>query len=177
MSLVIHDAIHDVAHRWGLEAKLIKAMVKVESSNDPWAWNPEPKYRYLWNVKEGKPFRRLSADEIIKETPPKDFPTLHGDRDQEFWAQSASWGLMQIMGAVAREHGFAGRYLSQLCDIETGLEYGARHLVQCLKWAQGDIPAALAAYNGGWHEDNRPGMEPKRNQKYVDKVYREMKNG
>jgi hypothetical protein len=31
-------------------------------------------------------------------------------------ARSISWGLMQVMGQVAREHGFAGKFLSALCD-------------------------------------------------------------
>ncbi len=59
-----------------------------------------------------------------------------------------SWGLMQVMGAVAREYGFSGRFLSQLCDPAVGLEYGCRHLSILLK-RHGTIRAALSAYNSG----------------------------
>lgn len=168
---------HDVALRRGCNPELVKAMVGVESGFNPWAWNPEPRYRYLWNVKTGEPFRPLTVDELDDEIPPKDFPALHGDRDNEFWGQQASWGLMQVMGAVAREYGFAGKYLPQLCDPDTGLEFGCRVLVACLRWAGGDVPAALAAYNGGWTKDNGPGVKYKRNQSYVDKVYKELARG
>lgn len=172
--LYYRDVLHLVAARREVEPKLVEAMVAVESGFNPWAWNPEPRYRYLWDVKKSEPFRPLTATEIQAEVPPADFPFLAGDRDNEFWGQSASWGLMQVMGAVAREHGFPGKYLTQLCDPETGLDFGCLHLVRCLKWAKGDVPAALAAYNGGPTNDNRPGVEPKRNQVYVDKVYKEL---
>jgi len=41
--------------------------------------------------------------------------------------QRTSWGLMQIMGAVARERGFRG-WLTELCDPAVNLEWGCRHL-------------------------------------------------
>ena len=144
---IYRPLIMKLAHK-GMDPLLIEAQVWVESGSNPWAWNPEVKYKYLWNVKTNAPFRALKAFEDAGHVP-ADFPTLGGDRDQEFWGQQASWGLLQIMGAVAREVGFTGVYLTALCDPTTGLIYALKHLAALLQWAQGDESKALAAYNGG----------------------------
>lgn len=84
---------------------------------------------------------------------------------------SASYGLMQVMYPVAREFGYpATDPPEQLYIPAIGLEYGCRVLADRKAWAKGDVPATLAAYNGGKSKDNRPEVEPKRNQRYVDKV-------
>jgi hypothetical protein len=112
-----------------LRPDLVLAIIATESSGNPWAWNAEPKYRWLWNVKTDAAFRQMRADEIDAEVPPPDFPSCSGtDRDQEWWGQQASWGLMQIMGAAAREQGFRGAYLVELVDPFTNIEYGLKHL-------------------------------------------------
>jgi soluble lytic murein transglycosylase-like protein len=85
--------------------------------------------------------------EIANEVPPEDFPYLAGGRDQEWWAQQASFGLAQVMGAVARERGFRGLYLPELCDPETGMLYGIKHLDKFLQ--KYDLRTALLRYNGG----------------------------
>lgn len=136
-----------------IDGDLVESLVIVESSGQRYAWNPEPKYRYLWNVKTNKPFRPLTATEALSKFPPADFPCLAGDPDQEWWGQQASWGLMQVMGAVARERGFRGPFLTELTDVETNLFWGCAHLGHVLEWADGDIFKTLAAYNagqGGW---------------------------
>lgn len=141
--------IEESAHAHGLDHRLVTAVVLVESGGNQFAWNPEPVYRYFWDVKHGRPFRAVTPDELRSERPPADFPTLAGDPDQEWWAQQASWGLMQVMGAVARELGFQGPYLTQLCSAQTNLGYGCRKLNADLKWSGGDLEKALMAYNGG----------------------------
>jgi Transglycosylase SLT domain len=60
-----------------------------------------------------------------------------------------SFGLMQIMGQTARERGFAGKFLTGLCDPETGLEYGCRQLRRCIDLSRGDPSSALLRWNGG----------------------------
>lgn len=67
----------------------------------------------------------------------------------EAHARAFSWGLMQLMGQAAREHGFANTYLASLLDPETNLEWGLRHLR--LKFNQGgnDTHKALLLWNGG----------------------------
>ena len=52
------------------------------------------------------------------------------------------------MGQVAREQSFTGRYLSEHCDPDVGIEYGCRKLSSCLK-ATASIMEALLRYNGG----------------------------
>src|SRR3990167_4673122 len=108
-------AVDRIARAEGLDPALVRAVIAQESGWNPYAWNPEPRWRYFWNVETGSPFRPVRTVEIANAFPPKDFPCLKGDRDQEWWAQQASWGLMQIMGAVAREQGFRGPYLPELC--------------------------------------------------------------
>lgn len=156
------------AYKHGLDADTLEAQVLVESGGEACAWNPEPRYRYFWNVRARKPFRTVTGAELASKVPPADFPTLAGDPDQEWWAQQASWGLLQIMGAVAREHGLRDPYLTSLCDVTMNLNLGALHLAVLLDWAGGDYARALAAYNGGRGGNERP---PFRNQPYADKVF------
>lgn len=165
----------------GLELPLLAALVDKESGGETAAWNPEPKYRYFWNVRTRAPFRRVSDLEIAAKFPPDDFPALAGDPDNEWWGQQASWGLTQIMGAVAREHGYAAKYLPALCsDPAANLAIGAAHLAGNVKWAAGlyvgleagraaaVTRAALAAYNGGRAGNSPAG--PLRNRAYADDV-------
>jgi hypothetical protein len=171
LPVLAHDlelAIGRAALRHNLAIGLVRAVVHVESGGNPWAFNPEPRYRYVWDVRRWAPFRTLRAEEAVSAVPPADFAALAGDPDQEWWGQRASWGLMQVMGAVARERGFRGPYLSELCDPAIGLDAGCRTLVELLRWARGDVTAAVAAYNGG-PAGNAPGG-PLRNQAYAGKV-------
>jgi soluble lytic murein transglycosylase-like protein len=64
-------------------------------------------------------------------------------------ARSISWGLMQVMGQLAREHGFTGRFLSTLCDPSTGLDIGCIVLADKVKAADCDLTRALSLWNGG----------------------------
>ncbi len=153
MTTLLHGTLYqivlDAAARYALDPLLVESVVHVESGGNPWAWNPEPKYRYFWNVATRRPFRPVTAAELDAKTPPRDFPCLAGDRDQEWWGQQASWGLMQVMGAVAREKGYAAAYLPALCDPAQGVDVGAAVLAGHLKWAAGDLEKGLMAYNGG----------------------------
>ena len=56
--------IETAAAAKGLELPLLAALVEQESNYDASAWNPEPRYRYLWNVRTGQPFRRVSDHEL-----------------------------------------------------------------------------------------------------------------
>ena len=162
-SLIITAAAH---HR--VDPTLVEAVVFKESSDNPWAWRPERRYRWLWDVKLAHPFRRVSSVEAAAKAPPSDFPSLTGNPTQEWAGQQASWGLMQLMGAVGRELGYRGRYLPELCDPRVNIELGCTLLSRLLRWSQGDVEAALAAYNGG-KGGNSPGG-PLRNQGYADGV-------
>jgi len=64
-------------------------------------------------------------------------------------ARSMSWGLMQVMGQVAREHGFTGDFLAQLCDPGQALETGCAVLKSKITAAAGNLDDALSFWNGG----------------------------
>ena len=67
----------------------------------------------------------------------------------EAYARGFSWGLMQVMGQVARETGFEPLFLSALCDPEQGLAIGCKVLRKKFDAAGGDPTRALLAWNGG----------------------------
>lgn len=174
--------IEKVSALHGIDPNVVEAVVQKESSYNPVAWNPEPRYRYLWDVRKNAPFRPLTLLELSSKFPPPDFRAIQGDPDQEFWAQQASWGLMQLMGAVVREHGYKEPWLTSLvADPELNLEYGCRHLSGLFKWAAGRYTglagqaqsrimlSALAAYNGG-KAGNSPENVAIRNREYAESV-------
>lgn len=170
---MIADHIIDIARgqarSQGVPLDLVLGVIDTESSGDTWAWNPEANWRYFWDFEAGRPFRQVTAKELGDEYPPSDFSGPRGvDPDAEWWGQQASWGLMQVMGAVAREIGFTGRFLSELCDPAIGVWAGTivlrRHLT---RWRDQDL--AVSAYNAG-SPRVVPGSSALANQSYVDKV-------
>lgn len=152
-TVVSRDALEkiasDAAINAGLDPVDIKCIIEQESSWDQWAWNPEPAYKYLVNVQTKKPFRQLTVQERISEIPPADFPVIAGDRDQEWWAQQSSWGLMQVMGGAARESGFTGPYLPALLDPSLNVLIGCQWFLKKLRLAGQDLQKALLFWNGG----------------------------
>ena len=87
-----------------------------------------------------------------------------------------SWGLMQVLGAVARERGLRSKYLSALTEPMIGIRFGCAHLAwfRDKKGYSGDD--MIAAYNAG-SPRKKNGIYV--NQGYVDKVnrhFREIKN-
>jgi soluble lytic murein transglycosylase-like protein len=159
------DLIVSTATARGLSPNLVEAFVLQESSGNTWAWNPESAYRYLWDVRAQRPFRLLTLAERASEIPPDDFYSVAGDRDNEWWAQQASWGLLQIMGALARELGFVGPFLTELCDPAINLRLGCLHLSRLMVWAHGDMRMAAAAFNGGRGGHTKP--DPQRYASHV----------
>ena len=133
-----------IAGRYNIPSSLIWAIINIESSCNTWSVRYEPQFRWLYN-NNGK----------IKMT------------DTETMMQMTSWGLMQVMGAVAREAGFMGRFLSELCDPLKGIEYGWKHLSGYFK-KYNNWTDAIASYNAG---SPRKSADVKYvNQAYVDKV-------
>ncbi len=113
--------------KYHLDPSLVCAVVEQESGWNRCACRYEPQF-YLQYV---APLRIMSTN-----------PT-------EAICRSMSWGLMQVMGQVAREHGYTGRYLSALCDIDTGLDIGCAVLRSKLDAVGGDVVKGLMRYNGG----------------------------
>jgi soluble lytic murein transglycosylase-like protein len=123
---------------------LVLALIWQESAGDPWAIRHEYAYQYFFNHKDNYALydknqsvsgNRIKAQTILGLT--------------EFFAQSTSWGLLQIMGAAARERGFKARYLSELCDPEVNLMFGIKHLHEWgFNYGKLDLQPALTRWNG-----------------------------
>jgi len=112
---------------------LVCAVVEQESAWDAHAIRYEPGFRTRYVAPLGLP----STEEV---------------------ARSISWGLMQVMGQVAREHGFTRKFLSALCEPAAGLDIGCAVLAA-------KISAALAAGAGNQQQiprsardDSSPGI-------------------
>lgn len=103
---------------------LVCAVVEQESAWNPYAIRYEPAFRTRYVAPLG-----LSSTEEI--------------------ARSISWGLMQVMGQVAREHRFTGEFLAALCEPATGLDVGCQILASKLAGSGGDVTLALERWNGG----------------------------
>jgi len=111
----------------GLLPEVVCAIVEQESSWNPWAIRYEPRFF-------AKYVAPLYTNNHISVT--------------EAYLRAFSWGLMQVMGQVAREHGYPGE-LAALCDPATGLEWGCKVLAHKLAIAQGNFREALLSWNGG----------------------------
>lgn len=140
------------ARQHGLPIPLVTALVDVESEGNPWAARYESAF-----------FERYINRSPIDAIPPCSILT-------EARLRATSLGLLQIMGAVARERGFDGVFLTALCDPEIGLEFGCRHLGWLAQRYQATFgwEGVVAAYNAGSPRKQRGGEWV--NQAYVDDV-------
>ena len=122
---------HDVATRHALDPSLICAIIEQESSWNPYAIRYEPAF-----------FAKYVAPLFTnnKVEPPT---------NTEAHSRAISWGLMQVMGQSARETGFTGQFLSQLCDPAIGIEAGCALFTHKLAAARGNATQALQYWNGG----------------------------
>ena len=142
-SLLPWDIIHKHADACGLDSHLIAAIVMTESSGKPDSKRFEPHWKYFKNLE-------LYVDEF----------------QDEQTKQATSWGLCQVMGAVAREFGYAGD-LPDLCQPELGIKYGCLKL-KSLMTHYPDKADMIAAYNAGSPRHLPNGAYT--NQNYVDTV-------
>ncbi|WP_428558527.1 MAG: transglycosylase SLT domain-containing protein [Solidesulfovibrio sp. DCME] len=149
----IEQLVGEAATRHGLPVPIVGAVVEHESmGGNVWAYNPEPKYRWFWDVRAGRAFRAVSGLEAACKIPPADFKAYPGVcADAEWWGQQASWGLMQLMGAVARERGFTGLFLGEIYDPALNVDLGCKHLAAYARsYLKGfGWEGVLRAYNGG----------------------------
>lgn len=112
----------DAAAKLGLDSAWICAVIEQESGWKPNAFRYEPAFQMRYVAGLG-----LDPAETYK--------------------RSCSYGLLQIMGQVARELSFHGD-LDGLFDPQTNLEYGCRHFRNKLNHAA-DTHEALQHWNGG----------------------------
>lgn len=144
------NLIADTADQYKLPIKLVKAIVQVESDGNAWAIRYEIDF-----------YTRYVAGKHYKVFPGCSFTT-------EGQMRACSFGLMQIMGQVARELGFDRPFLTELCNPAIGLEWGCKKLVQQIERYNGNLESVVAAYNAGSARHDASGRL--HNQVYVDKV-------
>ncbi|MES1936704.1 hypothetical protein C27AD_10151 [Salinisphaera hydrothermalis C27AD] len=139
-----------------IPAALILGVIHVESGGNEYSSRFERLYRWCVNVHTMKPFAATTA-QAKQATAPDGFPGTdapHGgyfsSADTEWVQQKTSWGVMQIMGAVAREHGYTGP-LPELCQAHIGIKYGCLHLSRLRDrfFARHGWAGTLDAYNDG----------------------------
>jgi soluble lytic murein transglycosylase-like protein len=105
-------------------------LIKTESNFDPNAIRFEQNYQWLFATKSLSKELRCSEDTMIN-------------------MQKTSWGLVQIMGAVACEIGFKG-WCTKLCVPEINLNWGCEYLRRIiLKQNLLDPLDIYAAWNHG----------------------------
>lgn len=138
--------IEKVALQFGYDPDLIEAIVIKESSGNAFAARYEPAWKYFY------------SPSIFAKKLGITFVT-------EMNHQATSWGLMQVMGSVARELGYDS-HLPGLVIPEVSLTYGIRQLVRVGRLFSGDDQ--IAAYNAGAPRKDANGRYV--NQKYVDDV-------
>ncbi len=148
MSPEVAKAIGEAAGVWSVPVDLAQAIARTESNGNPWAVRYERTWRYFF-----EPYKMSQGLAITEDT--------------ERSMQSHSWGLFQVMGSVAREHGFRGP-LPQLCIASIGAEYGCREIAELLKKYGGNEAKAVSAFNRG-NADTTPDGQFK-NQSYVNLV-------
>lgn len=130
-----------------IPVELFVALILNESSGNPFATRWERRF-----------FVRYIADRPLETLVPY-HPKLDPHEEQLLRLSLAySWGLCQIMGIVAVEHGFRGRQMWELLDIETNVTLGARLFAAYRQGVIRQTPQAkpeevtkrtLLRYNGG----------------------------
>ena len=136
---------HSAVYRGQLDYNLILAVIWQESDGNQWAYRYEPGYQYFYDVNAKKPLYSVALS--VAENRAVALKVLGST---EFTQQSASWGLMQSMGAVARERGFTG-YMPRLCDALVGVKLCCEFLNDLYDRSGNDVRKALLRYNGGGH--------------------------
>ena len=121
------------AEAHALWPELVCAVVEQESSWNPWALRYEPAFYEKYVAPQ---FARGNIADLT-----------------ESRARAFSWGLMQVMGQVARENGFTGASLAALCDPAVGLDVGCRVFAAKLAAAEGNAARALLLWNGGGNQN------------------------
>lgn len=143
----LYDLIKRVAKRHGLDPEWVAAIVQKESA----AVKDRVRYEKNWKYWHNIPIhaRRIGITE-----------------ESERQMQMFSWGIMQVMGSVARQWGFS-EGLQNLSDWEKNLEYGCKHLANMKK----RFPTGrdwISAYNAG--SPRKKPDDSYENQEYVTSV-------
>lgn len=144
----LRSVVTPIASEYGIDSNWILALIQKESGGNQYEIRYEPHYRYL-------------------RTPEKFAKDLHITLETEIEAQKISWGLGQIMGAVARAQGHSG-LMAELIQPELNVKHMCI-LISHLKKVSHDPNDVFSSYNAGLKALEKPqGRYP--NQAYVDQV-------
>jgi soluble lytic murein transglycosylase-like protein len=150
----VKNICNSIGTKQSVDPKLLYAICEAESSLDPYACRYEEGYKYM-------------AD-------PTHWAMISGQSiSTEIVQQKMSWGLMQVMGGLARELGFNGK-MTMLCLPEIGIKYGAIQLTK-LKFKYPDMKDQISSYNQGFPKKGPDGKYA--NKDYVSKVINYYQNG
>jgi len=139
------------AEEFGIDPALVQAFIMVESSGNPLATRYEANF-----------YKRYIA------------PMLHENAItlEEATGRATSWGLIQVMGQVAREKGFKEPFETLLIP-EEGLHWGLKHLKRFIKKYPDNLDDAIVSYNAGSPRRKENGEYV--NQQYLTKIHRAWK--
>lgn len=131
-----------------LQPEMILAIIETESDGNPYAATYHANYSWI-NMQTKRPADCHPNTESVQ--------------------QRMAWGLMQIMGATARNIGFEG-WLTELTIPVVNIAIGMKYLAGLSeRYLESDgIDGVIAAYNAGSPKKTADGKY--RNQAYVDKV-------
>lgn len=146
------ELILQFAKEYSIDPVVLAAVIHTESRGDMWSTRQEENYRYPVHPREWADRLGISYH-------------------TELTHQGTSWGLMHVMGGVAREYGFDGQ-LPQLIVPELSMKYGCKHLRNKAQKYGSDPCVLYAAYNGGSPRYTPGGMF--QNQANVDNFYQNL---
>jgi soluble lytic murein transglycosylase-like protein len=147
------DVLKEVIRGHDIDPEIVAALITQESNWDPWVARYEPTYSYLY-----KPDEFAKKNKITRLT--------------EECLQKVSFGLGQIMGAVAREMGHEDSLL-KMSDPKINVDIMCKYLNR-LENSSKSTDDIIAMYNGGKGALQKVDGKYK-NQSYVDSVNNHLK--
>ncbi len=159
------QTIREKAAHYALDPLLIAAIILVESEQDPFAFRYENQFFNTY-------IRGKKREDLGGTWPCCDTHSLEDMEERKL--RACSFGLMQLMGQVARELGFKGLYLRELWEPNINIELGCKKLARDLVRIRSKNPAVvgvvltrklLLKWNGGADTN------------YPDRVFRNIDNG
>ncbi len=131
--------ITDAALKTGINPQLLAALIHQESGGNPYAVRYEP--AFLKKYLETKTKKTIGG-----------YVPIRCSWQTEVQMRATSFGLVQIMGQVARERGFQGEFLTELLDPAVNVKLGSEFL-QMLLHKHDTTEKALLRWNGGGDPD------------------------
>lgn len=123
------DLIRAASKSHNLDSRLIAAIIQKESAGNTWAVRYEPGWRYD---------KDSAMQAAIQKT----------TQITQIQLQKFSYGLMQVMGTVAYEHGLRENPMKLCAYPQLGILFGCKKLVEVSK-RYTSLDEVISAYNAG----------------------------